>query len=89
MAFFSLFTPGGVCLCLESVSALSVSSYVTLRPHQRLWNKDPVQKLLVKRASADNTTKWFKFTKRVLARHDNMCKVIVCYAHATGAACSL
>jgi hypothetical protein len=48
------------------------------RGSQILQNSD--QKLPVKKAGANTTTKWSKFVKQVLAG----AKVLVCYAHATG-----
>jgi len=42
--------------------------------------QDPDNKLPVKKAGADNTTKWSKFAKQLLAG----AKDLICYAHATG-----
>jgi hypothetical protein len=42
--------------------------------------QNPDNKLPVKKAGADNTTKWSKLAKQLLA----CAKVLICYAHATG-----
>jgi hypothetical protein len=41
--------------------------------------QDPEKKLQVRKAGADNTTKWSKFARQLLAG----AKVLICYAHAT------
>ncbi len=61
-------------LCCQQIQEVQEMAEVA----QVLQNPD--QKLPVKRARADNTTKWSKFVQRVLAD----AKVLVCYAHATG-----
>jgi hypothetical protein len=81
-AFFKLLTPSEVRLCPNSVRCLCCQQ---MREVQEMADvaqvlQDPDRKLPVKKAGADNTTKWSKFVKQVLA----VAKVLICYAHATG-----
>ncbi len=84
-AFFCLFKKGAVRLC-ERGSACNFGEQLRdIQESQEVAKvlnivSDPYEELPVKRAGADNTTKWSSFTKRIL-KH---AKVLVCYAHATG-----
>ena len=84
-AFFGLFKKGAVRLC-ERGSACEFCAQ--LRDIQespevaKVLNiaSNPHEELPVKKAGADNTTKWSSFATRILKQ----AKVLVCYAHATG-----
>ncbi len=84
-AFFGLFKTGAVQLC-ERGSACNFCEQ--LRDIQESPEVDkvlnivsnPHEELPVKRAGADNTTKWSSFATQILKQ----AKVLVCSAHVTG-----
>jgi hypothetical protein len=83
-AFFGLLKPGAVRLCParpgHSCAFCEQLLDIQKAPEVARVLSDPQQKLPVKRAGSDNTTKWTKFAKKILLE----AKVIVCYTHATG-----
>jgi hypothetical protein len=81
-AFFRLLTPGSVQLCPISAQCLCCQQIreVQEMPEVVKVLNDPSKKLPVKKAGADNTTKWSKFARQLIAG----AKVLICYAHATG-----
>ncbi len=81
-AFFRLLTPGAVQLCPISAQCLCCQQIreVQEMPEVVKVLQDPVKRLPVKKAGADNTTKWSKFARQLPAGT----KVLICYAHATG-----
>jgi hypothetical protein len=80
-AFFRLLTPNAVRLCPISAQCLCCQQIreVQEMPEVVKVLEDPMKRL-VKKAGADNTTKWSKFASQLLAG----AKVLICYAHATG-----
>jgi hypothetical protein len=81
-AFFKLLTPGEVRLCPISAKCQCCQQIreVQAMPEVIKVLNDPNKKLPVKKAGADNTTKWSKFARQLIAG----AKVLICYAHATG-----
>ncbi len=81
-AFLRLLTPCAVQLCPISAQCLCCQQIreVQEMPEVVKVRQDPLKRLQVKKAGADNTTKWSKFARQLLAG----AKVLICYAHATG-----
>jgi hypothetical protein len=69
--------PGSACDFCEQLHDIQESQEVA-----KVLNiaSNPHEKLPLKRAGADNTTKWLSFATRILKQ----AKVLVCAAHATG-----
>jgi hypothetical protein len=81
-AFFKLLTPSEVQLCPYSVRCLCCQQIREVQEMAEVAQvlQNPDQKPPVTKTGADNTTKWSKCVKQVLAG----AKVLICYAHATG-----
>jgi hypothetical protein len=83
-AFFGLFKKGAVRLCERGSACDFCNQLRDIRESPEVVKvldivSNPKDELPVKRAGADNTTKWSSFAKRIL----NHAKVLVCYAYAT------
>ncbi len=68
-AFFKLLTPGEVRLCTNFVRCLCCQQIREVQEMAEVAQvlQNPDKKLPVKKAGADNTTKWSKFAKQLLA----------------------
>jgi hypothetical protein len=66
---FSLLKPGALRMCLHGEACEFCEQVHNLQQSQHVGNvlKDPRQRLPVKKAGADNTTKWSKFANAQLA----------------------
>ena len=79
-AFFELFKPGAVRLCGHSCAFCEQLLDIQSAPEVAIVLADPRERLPVKEAGCDNTTKFSKFAKALLEG----AKILVCYAHISG-----
>jgi hypothetical protein len=83
-AFFELFRLGAVRLCVprpgHSCAFCEQLLDIQSAPEVAIVLADPRERLPVKAAGCDNTTKWSKFAKTILEG----AKILVCYAHVSG-----
>ena len=83
-AFFDLFKPGAVRLCVprpgHSCAFCEQLLDIQSAPEVTIVLADPRERLPVKEAGCDNTTKFSKFAKAM----SEGAKILVCYAHISG-----
>lgn len=79
-AFFRLLKPGALSRCGHGCEVCNMIKDLQTSPEVAKVLSDPEEKLPVKKAGNDNTTKWSKFVYAVLTE----AKLLICYAHASG-----